>query len=357
MRLFALIAFAFLLGAAPVMAAEDLSQTADSGTLKRADGDMKEVLDQLRKLDGKPIETLDAATARQQPTPADAVTARLRKDGKDPVKLTNKLKVSSRDLEYPTAGGTQKIRIYIPDNKKADETLPVIVYYHGGGFVIATIDTYDATPRSIARLANAIVVSPEYRHAPEHKFPAAWDDANAAYQWVLQNAAAWGGDPKRIAVMGESAGGNLAINVAINARDKGLQMPAHMALIYPVAGTDTETVSYKENVNAIPLNKAMMLWFVSNTINSDADKQDTRLNVLGADLKFLPPTTIVTADIDPLRSDGKSLTDKLKQAGVNVDYKNYEGVAHEFFGMALVVDKAKAAQKFVADNLKTAFGD
>ena len=234
------------------------------------------------------------------------------------------------------------------------EPLPVIVYYHGGGFVLADLDTYDATPRETSKAVKAIVVSVEYRHAPENKFPAAHDDAFNAYKWVVDNAASFGGDPKRIAVMGESAGGNLAINTAIAARDNNVQMPVHEALIYPLVGTDMDTPSYNENANAKPLNKPMMKWFAKHLINHDADLQDPRLDVVEkADLKGLPPTTVIADQIDPLRSEDEALAEKLKVAGVKVDAKTYKGMTHEFFGMGAVVAKAKDAEDRVNGDLES----
>ncbi len=333
-------------------AIQDLS--SDSNTMKRADRDMKKVLEALASLGGKPIETLTPEESRKQPTPTDAVRKILKEKGTSLEEVNLKLGVITKDVKYKAAKGEQKARIYMPV-EKSDKPLPIIVYYHGGGFVIADIDVYDGAPRNISKLANAIVISPEYRHAPENKFPAAHDDAFAAYKWVVENASLWGGDAENIAVMGESAGGNLAANVAIMARDKKLKIPVYMALIYPVAGNDMNTESYRENQNAKPLNKAMMEWFVKNTIKADKDKNDTRINLVAADLSNLPPATVVTAEIDPLRSEGKLLAEKLEQAGGRVNYKNYEGVTHEFFGMGAVVGESMAAMKVVAKDFRDAF--
>lgn len=351
-----------LLGAASVAVnAESMSNSPaiqdlslDSNTMKRADRDMKKVLEELALLGGKPIETLTAKEARLQPTPTDAVKSLLKKDGTSIEEINAELGVVAKDVTYPAGKGEQKARIYMPE-EKSDKPLPVIVYYHGGGFVIADIDVYDGAPRNMAKLAKAIIVSPEYRHAPENKFPAAYDDAFAAYKWAVENAASWGGDPANIAVMGESAGGNLAANVAIAARDANIQKPVHMALIYPVAGNDMMTESYRENQNAKPLNKAMMEWFVKNTIKTDKDKNDPRINLVAANLSTLPSATIITAEIDPLRSDGKLLAEKLEQAGSKVNYKDYEGVTHEFFGMGAVVGESVAAMNAVASDFVDAF--
>jgi acetyl esterase len=312
---------------------------------------MQQVLDQLAALGGKPIETLSAAEARRQPTPTDAVKALLTKKGKsaapDPA-------VSSVDRSIPGPGGSLPIRIYTP--KSGTGPFPVVVYYHGGGWVIANKEVYDGGARALSKLSNAVVVSVDYRQGPENKFPAAHDDAFATYEWALKNAASINGDPKRIAVAGESAGGGLAVATAIMARDKKVQMPVAIVSVYPIAGTDTTTSSYVENAKAKPLNRAMMSWFFDNYLNGPQDRANPRLNLVAADLKGLPPTTIINAQIDPLRADGEVLAQKLKDAGVEVTQKTYPGVTHEFFGMGGVVDSAKDAEQSAADALKRAFG-
>jgi acetyl esterase len=325
--------------------------TVTGSPMAEQDIGMKHVTDALAKLEPKPIETLSPEEARKQPTIADAVRELLKQQNKVVAPAAG---VATRDMTYPAGADTQPIRIYTPEG--ASGPLPVVVYYHGGGFVIADIDVYDATPRAIARGLQAIVVSAEYRHAPEAKFPAQHEDAVAAYKWVLANAASFGGDPAKVALMGESAGGNLATNVAIAARDQNLKKPAYVVAIYPVAGTSMETQSYKDNASAKPLNAEMMAWFVKHTIGSDADKEDPRLDLIGkADLRQLPPFTIVTAEIDPLRDDGKMLTDKLQDAGVSVKHRDYEGMTHEFFGLGNVVAKAKGAQDAAIADLRAAF--
>ena len=155
---------------------------------------------------------------------------------------------------------------------------------------------------------------------------------------------------------GESAGGNLAAAVSMMARDKGVKMPIYQLLVYPIAGTNMDTPSYVENAQAKPLNKEMMGWFMEKFLRSPADGKDPRVNLVAANLKGLPPTTILTAQIDPLRSDGEILSAKLREAGVTVDYQSYDGVTHEFFGMGAVVDKAKEAEQRAAMDLKKAFG-
>ena len=178
----------------------------------------------------------------------------------------------------------------------------------------------------------------------------------AAYKWALENAAQWGGDPARVAVAGESAGGNLATNVAIIARDQNVQAPVHMLLVYPVAGVDMTTPSYQKNAEAMPLSKAAMEWFVKNTIKSDEDKSSPMLDLVGkANLRDLPDATVITAEIDPLMSEGKMLADKLRAAGSEVKYQNFDGATHEFFGMDAVVKDADRAQDLAAHELRDAF--
>jgi acetyl esterase len=253
----------------------------------------------------------------------------------------------------PGPGGQIPVRIYTP---KGTGPFPVVVYYHGGGWVIANLDTYDASARAMTNMANAIVVSSHYRQGPEHKFPAAHEDAFAAYRWVLKNARSLQGDPSKVAVMGESAGGNLAAGVSMMARDSNVQLPVYQVLVYPIAGYDLNTPSYQENADAKPLNKPMMQWFFEKYLRSPADGKSPLIDLVNAELQGFPPATVITAQIDPLRSEGQQLADRLKSAGTEVDYRNYDGVAHEFFGMGAVVDEAKQAEQLAADGLKKGFG-
>ena len=321
-----------------------------SGAPPKADRDMQEVLDALAALGGKPIETLTPEEARKQPTPADAVKQVLGKRGK-PASPEPVAKVENRQIAGPA--GQLPVRIYTP---KGREPLPVIVYVHGGGCVIADLDTYDGSARALTNAAEAIVVSVEYRHAPEHKFPAAHEDVFAAYRWVLDNAASFGGDPKRVAVAGESAGGNLAASIGLMARERNVAMPVHQLLVYPIANFAGDSPSYRRNANAKPLNAAMMSWFFSHYLVSADDARSPLISLVSANLSGLPPATIVTAEIDPLRSESEMLGERLRAAGVKVDHHHYEGVAHEFFGMSAVVGDAKQAVERAGRALRRAFG-
>ncbi len=229
------------------------------------------------------------------------------------------------------------------------------MYYHGGGFVIADTKTYEASPRALAKGANAIMVSIDYHQAPEHKFPAAPNDAYAAYTWVLDHAKEINGDASRVAVGGESAGGNLATVVSLMARDKKAKIPVHQLLVYPVVDNNMETPSYKANAQAKPLNKPMMGWFFKHYATAQDGTNPYAVPMKAASLKGLPPATVITAEIDPLRSEGKAYADRLKSEGVAVTYHDFPGVTHEFFGMAAVVPDAKKAQGIAIDALNKAF--
>lgn len=296
-----------------------------------------------------PIPQLTAAEARKNHTPTDAVMDLIAENNV----TVPPPAVDTSGKDIPVEGGNIHLRIYTP---KGNGPFPVIVYYHGGGFVIADLDVYNASAQAFAEQTNAVVVSVAYRLAPEHKFPTAHTDSYAAYEWTVKNAASINGDPKKIAVAGESAGGNLAVNMAIMARDKGIQVPLSVIAVYPIAQFDMTTESYVKYASAKPLDKPMMEWFGKNYLNNMAEAKDPRMSLVDANLKGLAPVTIITAEIDPLNSDGKMLADKLKAAGVTVDFKNYTGVTHEFFGMSAIVPEAKDAQKYATDQLKKAFG-
>jgi acetyl esterase len=321
-------------------------------TKVRADADMQAVLKAHASLEPKAIEKVDVATARANPTIADAVQVVLKQMGRSAEPAALVPGVTSRDMEIVGAAGPLPARVYTPAGAGP---FPVVVYFHGGGWVIADKEVYDGGARGIAKEANAVVVSVDYRQAPEHKFPAAWDDALAAYRWALGSAAVVKGDPKRVALAGESAGGNLAIATAVAARDAGLQRPSHVLAVYPVAQTSLNTESYIENALAQPLNRAMVKWFVDKTVNSPNDLKDTRLQLIDAKLAGLPSVTIINARIDPLRSDGSKLQAALQKAGVPVERRDYAGVTHEFFGTAAVVEKARQAQAYAGVRLKAAF--
>lgn len=311
--------------------------------------EMQTVIEKLVSYGDKPIESLNAADARKNHTPTDAVM--------DLVKQNNiqipQSKVDTMGKDIDVNGSQLHLRVYTP--KSSNGPFPLIVYYHGGGFVIANLDVYNASAQALAEQVDAVVVSVAYRLAPENKFPTAHNDAFAAYEWAVKNAVSLKADPAKIALVGESAGGNLAANVSIMARDKHIMLPVHQVLVYPIAQANMDTESYKLYADAKPLNKAMMSWFTAQYLTTMIEAQNPKISLVNADLKGLPATTIITAEIDPLHDDGVMLANKLSDTGVKVSSRNYEGVTHEFFGMAILVPEAKAAQAYAAEQLKAAF--
>ena len=310
--------------------------------------DMQAVLDAQASLGPKPIETLPPAEARRQPSPADGVKVVMKRKGMptqpDPSVVTT-------DSSYG-ADPQEIVRVYKP--VKDAPARPLVVYYHGGGWVIADLATYDATPRMLAKKLDAVVVSVEYRRAPEAKFPAQHEDAARAYAYALKMARSWGADPARTALAGESAGGNLAVATAIYARDHGMTKPVAVLSVYPIANSSMTLPSRTDNADTKPLNTAMLSWFTHYWARSDADPMDPRINLVAANLKGLPPVTIVNAQNDPLRSDGETLAQALRAAGDDVEQRTFPGVTHEFFGMGMVVEGAKAANAYAVSRLQPA---
>jgi acetyl esterase/lipase len=315
------------------------------------DADNQAVLDALTKtLKVRPYHTLSPAEARRQPTFTDGVNAVLRAQGRP---TTPPPGTTERNISLRGAAGNLNALVIKPTGTRGP--LPVILYFHGGGWVIADSKVYAGGARGLARGAQAIVVSVDYRRAPEASFPAQHDDALAAYRWLLNNAATLGGDPNRIAFAGESAGGNLAVATAMLARDAGLAQPRHILSVYPIAGSDLNTPSYQDTANGLPLNRALMAWFFRYVPRSPADLMDPRVNLVGANLAGLAPVTIVAAQIDPLRSEGELLAQRLQAAGVPVERREWEGATHEFFGADAVIADAREAQAYASERLRAAF--
>jgi acetyl esterase len=316
------------------------------------DIDMKHVLDMWRSLGPKALETLTPEAARQQPTPIEAAAMLLKANGQ-PLDSFN---VATKDVTFAGPAGPMKARVYVPGNETSGKPRPVVVFYHGGGFVLENAMSTDVSSRALAATSGFIVIAPDYRLAPEAKFPAAPEDALAAYSWVLTNAASFGGDPARVAIAGEGAGGMLAVDTSMAARDRKLAMPAAQILITPAAGIDMKTASYLQDAAARPWSEKAVRWAFGVFLSDPAEASDPRIDMIGkGNMDGLPPTTIITAEIDPLRSDGERLGGKLKLATVPVEMRDYPGVTHDFFGMGAAVEKAAQAQHFAADRLKAAF--
>ena len=333
---------------------EQIAALAPKFSGRAPDAEMAAVLRALISFDNKPLAECTPSEARKQKTPADAVKQLLeeRNENTDPEEVGE---VENRSIEGPD--GDIDIRIYTPTVAKVEgQALPVVLYIHGGGWVIADLDVYDASARAMCNKTHAIIVSTHYRQAPEHKFPAAHEDTYAAYKWVLENAAEIGGDPKRVAVLGESAGGNMAGVICLRARDDGLPMPLHQVLVYPVADNDMTNESYREMTDAIPLNVAAMKWFAKHYLEGTDGGLHPLMWLNQANLAGLPPATIINAELDPLRTEGEILARKMKEAGVRVTQRTYPGVTHEFFGMSAVLEAARDAQSLAGRALREALG-
>ncbi|MBC8101576.1 MAG: alpha/beta hydrolase, partial [Cytophagales bacterium] len=254
-----------------------------SGTLPRSDSQMRAVIQKLLSFNAPPLNTLTPQQARLQPSIADAVRGVLQDQGRS---TAPEAVASVQDRTVPGPAGAIPVRVYTPSGTGP---FPVTVYFHGGGWVIATIDTYDSPCRALANAANTVVVSVEYRKGPENRFPAAHEDAYAALQYVANNAGEFGADPARVAVAGESAGGNLAAAACLLARDRGGRVPVYQVLVYPIADNDPTRPSFDENADAVPLNRPLTAYFLNNYLNSPAEGDNPLISLVQANVAGLPP--------------------------------------------------------------------
>ena len=257
------------------------------------------------------------------------------------------------DRTIPGPDGEVPVRIYTPEGFGP---FPILVWYHGGGWVVGDLDSADGTSRHLTVGAGCVVVSVDYRLAPETKFPGPAEDCYSATQWAADNAAALGADPARLAVGGDSAGGNLAAAISLMARDRGGPAIVHQLLVYPVTERNFGTNSYQSNADGFGLSQDAMKWYWQHYLASDADAQNPYAAPLCAtDLSGLPSALVITAEYDPLCDEGEAYAGKLREAGVPTQCSRYDGMTHGFFGQAAVVDKAKLAVAEATDALKKAF--
>ena len=262
----------------------------------------------------------------------------------------------TEDRRIPGPGSHIPIRIYTPREIKSGEKLPVLLWFHGGGFVIGSLDTHDSVCRMLANQADCIVVSADYRLAPEYKFPAAVEDCEAALKWLALHAVEFGADPQAIAVGGDSAGANLATVVAILARDAGHPKLAFQLLIYPCAAPEPEAPSHYKFAEGYVLSRNTITWFFRLYQRNRADSNDFRFAPLVADdLANLPPALVLVAGYDPLRDEGVDYAKRLIESGNRVRLVNYEGMIHGFYLMGGAVDAAKRAVAESAQALREAF--
>jgi acetyl esterase len=297
---------------------------------------------------------LDAMPAMFTPENLRLPAAELRRMAQQrpvPGMVTEVARVENRRISGPA--GEVPIRIYWP---RASRSQGALVFFHGGGWVLCDLDSHDATCRALTEGAGCVTVSVDYRLAPEHRFPAAPDDCYAATRWTAENARALGADPARIAIGGDSAGGNLTAAVALMARERGGPNLVHQLMVYPVTDFAFQTASMKENAQGYMLTYDAMVWFRDQYLADPRDERNPLASpLLARDLSGLPPATVITAEFDPLRDEGEAYAQRLRQAGVPVDVRRYDGVIHGFVGMAELLPQARTALAQACQNLRAAF--
>lgn len=304
------------------------------------DPQIQNILDVIATL--PPMHTLSVAEAR----------ARMEKRPETGLRIAPVAKVEDRVIAR--AGGAIPLRVYTPNGTGP---FPLIVFFHGSGFVVCSLDSHDAMCRNLCGGSGAVVVSVDYRLAPEAKFPAATDDCLLATRWAAEHAAELGADASRIVVAGDSAGGNLATVTAIRVRDEGGPKLAGQLLIYPVTDYHSPgTPSYAENAEGYGLSRAGMAWFWQHYLADPKDAMHPHASPALADLKGLPPALVFTAEYDVLRDEGEIYAHKLSEAGVDVHLQRWEGMNHGFFFWVGMVDAAGVAMDEACAWLKTIFG-
>jgi acetyl esterase len=258
------------------------------------------------------------------------------------------------DRTIPGPAGAIPVRVFRPS---AATGLPVILWFHGGGWVTGDLDTHDQLGRLLADHAGAVVVSVGYRLAPEAKFPAAADDCLAAYEWVLEHADEVGGEATRIAIGGDSAGGNLAAVVALDARDRGLPQPKLQLLVYPVTDYEFDSAAMIDNAKGYFLEAESMRWFWEHYARTASDYDDPRFSPLRAtDVSGLARAVVITAEFDPLRDQGEAYGQRLRDANVPTEVVRADGLIHGFFGMHEFMPPGRDAWDVSIAALRGSFG-
>jgi acetyl esterase len=302
------------------------------------------VIKAFREANRPKYETMPAPAAREMSKLGRAVVQ------PDPPDLA-----AVEDISAPAADGPIPLRVYKPKTLPKGGAAPALVFYHGGGWVIGDLDSHDVVCKMVADQAGFIVVAVDYRLAPEHKFPAAAVDSIAATQWVVDNAAKLGIDPTRIFVGGDSAGGNLAAVVSINARDKGGPKIAGQVLVYPTTDLAMTHPSHSDPGTDVLLTHSLMRWFKDLYLNGNGDVDDWRASPgrIVKNLKDLPRALVITCGADPLHDEGVEYKDRLKAAGVEVTYSDYPGQFHGFWTMGKLLPEANKLTSEVASWLKS----
>ena len=255
------------------------------------------------------------------------------------------------DIRIPGPAGEIPARLYAPS--AATTPQPAVVYFHGGGWVQGDLETHHGLCARLAKHAGAVVVAVDYRLAPEHKFPAAVEDCLAAYRWLRAKGRDVGADTSRVAVAGDSAGGNLSAVVSQLAASGGVPVPTCQVLIYPAVDFSLDTGSHKDLVDGHVIPRDRILWYMEQYLRNEADKADLRASPLrAASLKSQPPAMIVTAGFDPLRDEGRAYGDRLREAGVDVVYREYPGQIHAFVSLTKAIPQGMACTLEIAEFLR-----
>jgi acetyl esterase len=305
------------------------------------DPQAKLMMDQTAALGLPPIHAVSPALARV------FSRARLRPAGPVVEKV--------EDYLVPGQAGDITARIYTPEGAGP---FPLLVWFHGGGWVFGDLDSADSTARNLAVGVGCIVASVDYRLAPDTKFPGPAEDCYAAAQWLIENASAVNADPNKVAVGGDSAGGNLAAAVCLMARDRGGFSFVFQLLVYPVTDFDFTTRSYQENGIDYLLTKESMVWFWNHYLADPIDATNPYAAPLKAnDLSGLPEAMVITAEYDPLRDEGEAYAERLRASQVPAKYQCYDGMVHGFFAMSAIIDKAQNALADASFALRRSFGN
>ncbi len=303
--------------------------------------EVQSILDFIAAAEGPPREELDPAELRQGYAALSMVESRPEM-------------ASVTDHLVPGPGGDVPVRVYVPTGEPGPR--PVLVYFHGGGWVIGSVDTHDGTVRAVAAGSGVTVVSVDYRLAPENPFPAAIDDAVAAVRWVVQRAGELDIDPDRLALGGDSAGGNLAAIAAQELNTSGDVAVRFQLLVYPVTDGTMAHPSIDENAEGYFLTKATMAWFWQQYVG-DGDRTGPRVSPMHANdeaLAAAPPALVITAEFDPLRDEGEAYAARLAAAGVDATATRYDGMIHGFFSLRDLIPEGKAAVDQACEALRTA---
>jgi acetyl esterase/lipase len=306
----------------------------------------QELVDAYAALRPRPVEALPPDQARQEPAPVDGLRALLSERGLDEPEEVARVS----DLTIPGGDGQPlPLRVYHPHG---EGPFPVVVWVHGGGWVLFDVDQADASCRGLCNKAQAVVVAPDYRRAPEHPFPAAHDDVLATWRWLRHNAQHLGADPHSMSIGGESVGGTMAAATAAQLVLRGEPLPTALVCVYPVTTSEQLGPSMTDSADARPLSRPLLSWMALNAFaDSPQASHDPRVDLLSlqdAVLAAMPPTLVIGAERDVLRSQGEHFAARLRCAGVHVRYTAYRRVMHEFFGASAVLDKAEQAQREAA---------